>query len=232
MLGNFHCCCHPTPTPNPTLPQLNRKRQGSHTGSCSHRSLLVSCWQVDGSWFPGFWPSPDIGLASRAFLTGSQPLCFHRVPLRAQYLSVGLLHLLSFPSLEEGHPHAGPHLSLGREVLDEGHLESYCQPQLGSTWPQLGSTVFLALHQAQDTGQPFPTTPASLPSPLHLGPLAWVGNGCDVLHDVLTGFCLPCPTLSCQQQMDSQNFWLLSLSQLPVPTRTPRHYNHHTIIDK
>lgn len=91
--------------------------------------------------------------------------------------------------------------------------------------------MFLALHQARDTGQPFPTIPTPLASPLHLGPLAWVGNGCDVLHDVLAGFCLPCPTLACQQ-MDSQNFWLLPLNQVPVPTRTPRHSNHHTIIDK
>ena len=115
----------PQPPPYTTLPHLNRKRQGSHTGSCSHRSLLVSCWQVDRSWFPGFWPSPDTGLASRAFLTGSQPLCSHWVPVRAQHLSVGPLHLLPFPSLEEGHPYAGPRLYLGREVLAVGHLESY-----------------------------------------------------------------------------------------------------------
>lgn len=51
VLENFQRCCHPNPIPNPTLPYLNRKRQGSHTGSCPHRSLLVSCWQVDGSWF-------------------------------------------------------------------------------------------------------------------------------------------------------------------------------------
>ena len=31
--------------------------------------------------------------------------------------------------------------------------------------------------------------------PLHLSPLAWVGDSSNVLHDVLAGFCLPCPTL-------------------------------------
>lgn len=33
-------------------------------------------------------------------------------------------------------------------------------------------------------------------SPLNLLPLTWVCDGCDVLHDVFTGFCLSCPTFT------------------------------------
>lgn len=89
--------------------------------------------------------------------------------------------------------------------------------------------------------RPEPTAPARS-SPLHLGPLAGIGDGSDVLHDVLAGFCLPCPTLPCRTdgqsevfgQPDSQKFWPLPFIQLPAPPtpRTPRCSSHLLIIDK
>ena len=44
-------------------------------------------------------------------------------------------------------------------------------------------------------------------SPLDLGPLARVCDGCYVLHDVFTGFCLSCPTFTWNNKTQTSQHW-------------------------
>jgi hypothetical protein len=94
-------------------------------------------------------------------------------------------------------------------ALELGQQPGAFPTESGLSWPLPFFFLFLCfflllLLLFLSSPRPFPSKEASTQlgpqcSPLHLSPLAWVGDSSNVLHDVLAGFCLPCPTLPCRE---------------------------------